>query len=157
MTKYNTHAYVYAVGHDVGPQKIGYSTRPQSRMRSLRAETGQLVTVQAAYPIAREWAIHAERMAHWLLRAKHFRNEWFNCTPAEAEEAVKLATSINYDAADYVPTVVRPNALYDEQITLRLVRGTFARIEEVVGSRDRADFIRAAIDDACERLSKPKP
>lgn len=149
-------AYIYVIGHDVGPQKVGYSVNPRSRISGIRNDSGMAVVVQSAFPIAWQWAGHAERMAHWLLRHKHFRNEWFNCSPAEAAEAAKLATSMHYDGADYIPTVTRPNALYDEQITLRLLKGTFARIEEAVGNRDRADFIRAAIDAACEKAKSER-
>lgn len=148
-------AFVYAIGHSVGPQKVGYSTNPRSRLHGIKRDAGdERLVIQGAFPVAQEWAIHAERMAHWLLREHHFRNEWFNCSPAEAAAAVEQAASMHYDGADYVPTVTRPNALYDEQITLRLIRGTFAQIESVVGSRDRSDFIRTAITEALERREK---
>lgn len=147
-------AFLYVVGHRDGPQKVGYSIDPPKRVRGIRDDASdQTLPIYRTFPVYRYWAGHAERMAHWLLREHHWRLEWFNCTPEQAAEAAERAAGLHYAGTDHIPTTCRPNKLYDEMLTLRLRKGTLARMDAATGTPERAQFVREAIDAAIERHS----
>ncbi|WP_449411130.1 GIY-YIG nuclease family protein [Methylobacterium komagatae] len=80
--------YVYAIGHDVGPQKIGISNHPPTRARALKVAGQPHYTVHAAIVVRAEHARRIEKMAHCLLRHVALGYERFAVTPAEAEAAI---------------------------------------------------------------------
>jgi hypothetical protein len=62
-----------------------------------------------------------------------------------------ISTS-DYEAAK-AARVTKPK-LYDEQIALLVKGGTKARIDEVRGELNQADFVRKALDDAIAKARR---
>lgn len=81
-------AYVYVIGADDGPQKIGIANDPESRRSLFQTGNHALLKVAAAAPVSRKEAGIVERYAHWLLRDQRVRGEWFNVSPDEARQAI---------------------------------------------------------------------
>jgi T5orf172 domain len=114
-------AYLYVMGLPDGPQKIGHTCGdPHRRLRLIvRSERRATIAVNGnryanisvakAIKINPRWALAAERYAHWLLRDRHYRNEWFNVSPDEAiaaiETASAAATAQNYAGLKLIPTI----------------------------------------------------
>lgn len=148
-----TKAHVYVIGHDVGPQKVGFTHDLSFRLKCLQRQEGnKTLAVFTSYEVPYNQALRAERMAHWLLRDKMVRTEWFDVTPEEAAEAVRKATSYDYGATDAIPPIEpRGRVLYPEHVMARLPKGTRERIAAVTGSADRADFIRQAVAEKLTR------
>lgn len=84
-------AYVYVIGAEDGPQKIGVANDPQSRRAMLQTGNPSLLGVAAAVPVARRHALAVEKQAHRILKSKRIRGEWFNVSPEEAADAIRLA------------------------------------------------------------------
>ena len=53
--------------------------------------------------------------------------------------------------------VVTKPKLYDEQLAFLVEAGTAKRIEAARGDMRKADFLRAAIDEAIHKATKRKP
>ena len=66
--------------------KVGISHQPEDRRQTLQSGMGQ--NVELVFSIEAEYSRGVEVAAHRLLAPKHSQGEWFNCTPAEAIEAV---------------------------------------------------------------------
>lgn len=84
--------YVIATGQE-GPaiSKVGIARDVTSRLAALQSCSP--VKLKAYYEfevcsVAAEWV---EQTAHDTLHAVHTHNEWFQCTPAQAASAVRLA------------------------------------------------------------------
>lgn len=84
-------AYVYVIGTDDGPQKIGIANDPKSRMAMLQIGNHASLVLSLAVPGTRIEALDVELYAHWLLRNFRVRGEWFNVSPDEAMKAVSEA------------------------------------------------------------------
>lgn len=84
-------AYIYVLGIPGGPHKIGYSYRPEDRVRAMEREGRKGVYLCGQWPMGARVVQAAERYIHWLLRDKHLKNEWFNVSLEEAEDAVRKA------------------------------------------------------------------
>jgi hypothetical protein len=96
--------FVYVIGASDGPQKIGMSRNPASRCATLRVDqmhslsraNGSLV-VHGTVPVPVSRARDIERYAHWLLRAKRCRGEWFDVSPAKALATInKAAVAVHH-------------------------------------------------------------
>lgn len=102
-------AYLYVVGMPDGPNKIGYAQSPPARLKAIvREERNDKIVLVQMFAINARWALSAERYAHWLLRDRHFRHEWFNVSRAEAVAAAKAAVAIDYAQMDrnFIPPIV---------------------------------------------------
>lgn len=84
-------AYVYVIGAEDGPQKIGIASDPENRLTIFQTGNPAALKVSAALPISRDKAFAVESYAHRLLAHKRVRGEWFNVSPADAAKAVRMA------------------------------------------------------------------
>lgn len=84
-------AFIYVIGGPPGAVKIGFAVDP--RRRCLAMQTGNPHTLQVAYqlPVVENDAPAIERHAHWLLREKLLKGEWFGVTVAAAASAIRKA------------------------------------------------------------------
>lgn len=80
-------SFVYVIGEDEGPQKVGMSISPEARRRTL----GRRFRVHHTVPVAKMEARKVEQFAHFLLRDAHEKNEWFNVDPSAALDAINEA------------------------------------------------------------------
>ena len=88
-------SYLYVIGSETGPQKVGISYNPAQRLRSIindpSHEFGRDLDLVSARRIDRASARKAERYAHWVLRDHHVKGEWFSATLDEAKTAIEAA------------------------------------------------------------------
>jgi hypothetical protein len=84
-------AYVYVIGAEDGPQKIGVAIDPQERCRMFQTANHVLLKISLSIPVSRNQARYVERYAHWLLEDKHVRGEWFDVSPDEARQVIETA------------------------------------------------------------------
>jgi len=151
--------YIYLMGPEEGPQKIGQSMDPNRRLKQLQAKEGVKLFLTGEWPVPVSKAMAIERYIHWLLRDKLFRSEWFNVTHDEAKAAIEKAVAgvDEFDTYEMMPVLdIGKQAHYDERLFTRYPRGTATRIDRAVGARERSNFIRAAVEAelACREKAK---
>jgi len=152
-------AYVYAIGSRSGPVKIGYSTDPAKRLKTLQAKSDCELFVLGKWAIHGRRALCIERYVHWLLRDKHFTGEWFNASREEAAEAVRLAMAEeDLDQVYPIPRVwtMRRQLRDGENITTKFPKGTRARLHAACGD-DYAEFVRSTVEAELKRRERQKP
>lgn len=81
--------WVYVIGSDDGPMKIGIATDPQSRL--VEIQVGHPFKLKVLHSWRHEAAAKVELAAHKLLRGKRLQGEWFSVTQEEASAAVERA------------------------------------------------------------------
>ena len=88
------HAFVYAIGSEDGPQKIGRSANPTARLRGLQTSSPHRLKLHATINIPATDAVAVERRAHATLSLRRLSGEWFGVTPDQAVTAVKEAAVV---------------------------------------------------------------
>lgn len=154
-------AYLYVIGADSGPCKVGYSVAPKRRLADLqRPETRQLF-ICGSWPVGHAQALATERYAHWLLREHQVSGEWFDVPSEIAGDAVSRALHEGVDPDYPMPRVdMLGRALgCGEVIATKYPAGTRARIRaQLTADQHQAEFIRDAIEAELKRRErKPKP
>lgn len=81
--------YIYVLGTDKAPQKIGFSSSPASRARFLAPGNADEFSVDFSGPVPRKDAHQIERLIHSRLADKHVRGEWFDVGPSDGIAAVR--------------------------------------------------------------------
>jgi hypothetical protein len=92
MKPISDHIYGYVVSSDAGWQKIGLSTNPHLRLKSLESEYRKdNVKLRLIYCTRIPWdsALVVENCVHFLLRAKHIGRERFSVSPEVAVETLR--------------------------------------------------------------------
>ncbi len=81
--------YLYVIGHDTGPQKVGFSFYPPNRARTLKkkGEPAPVAHWWSVVPLQDIYAVEA--LAHWILRDKALGGEMFDITPDEGRVFVE--------------------------------------------------------------------
>lgn len=82
------HATVYFIGSEAGPIKIGYSLRPETRLRDLRLGSPVALDIMAAV----EGSPSMERAYHALFAEHRLHGEWFAPHPDILAEIDRLTT-----------------------------------------------------------------
>lgn len=84
-------AYIYVIGPEDGPFKVGWSADPKARLTNL--QVGQAVEIKLHYEEATEpdKAKVIEKLIHKQIAHKRVRGEWFNVTLEEAIGEVRFA------------------------------------------------------------------
>jgi hypothetical protein len=83
--------YVYVIGPEVGPQKIGIATKPALRLHDIQNGNPAHLSIALQMDPEERSAIEVERRAHLILDASRLRGEWFDVTRERAVEAVHTA------------------------------------------------------------------
>ncbi|PAQ00891.1 GIY-YIG nuclease family protein [Mesorhizobium mediterraneum] len=155
-------SFVYIVGAASGPQKIGVANNPEERRSVLQVAslTDLLAVHQVSMP--RKTAFLVERHAHWLLRGRRVRGEWFNVSPQEAIIAVNdgckaVARGEGHSQRQPGGKVGRKKQ-FEERITLPLSASMLAAIDALLSDNEaRLDMIREAIEREIKRRERSKP
>ncbi|WP_375048917.1 GIY-YIG nuclease family protein [Bradyrhizobium sp. 8-10B] len=138
-------AFLYVLGGEGGPCKIGWAEDVSRRSRYVPVPAGS-TDILHKVPVAYRYALNAERYAHWLLRDHHFRNEWFSVEPSAAIDAVNKAAALNFKVVGRIPRLPELHNLP------RLPKGTWALIDDVLAKDEsRSDLIREAIERELKR------
>lgn len=91
-------SYIYVIGREQGPVKVGVSDTPERRLASL--QTGcpfELRLLHVQKMRGRKHALRHERDFHAIYEMYHLRGEWFRC---DAEVAIDgIFTSIETESA----------------------------------------------------------
>jgi hypothetical protein len=153
-------AYVYVIGSQSGPCKVGYSVDTERRLKDIQRPKTQRIQIFGKWPLGHATALAVERYAHWLLRDKQISGEWFDVTAEEAADAVSRAVREGVDPDYPLPRVdLIGRALgCGEHIATKFPQRTRERIRGVLAaSEHQADLIREAVEAELKRREKPKP
>lgn len=141
--------------------KVGVSTNPARRVRSLSGASGYRLRLAEARDTDDAEAV--ERLAHWLLRATRLHGEWFRVNVETAKAAVERAMAMVAAGEGIPPEPVEargadPRQFIGENLNLLMPEGTKERIAAVLlPGEKRLAFIREAIDREIKRRErKPK-
>lgn len=88
-------SYVYVIGTEDGPVKVGMSDSPQSRLASL--QTGSAVKLNLLFARKardRDHALYHENMFHEVYAEHRMAGEWFDLPADEAIEGVETSFEI---------------------------------------------------------------
>jgi len=144
--------YLYVIGTDDGPTKIGSSNSPEPRLRAFQRE-GRKASLAGVWPVERKMVLAVERYVHWQLRERHIRGEWFNVTREAAAQEIDaaLAKSHQIDPKDRIP----PLDVHGSHSGF--AAGTLDRIDRVLEDKEsRAGFIREAVERELARRERKR-
>ena len=81
-------SFVYVIGQEHGPQKVGFSQFPDARLKWLMATRGGSLRVHARIAVMADIVREVEALAHWLLCDRALGGEMFDVSPSEAAQAI---------------------------------------------------------------------
>lgn len=90
-------AYVYLIGPDDGPYKIGHCTNISMRLTSLQCGNWQELKVQHSITVPMFTAVSAERVMHTRFKDHRIRGEWFD---AKLDTLVRQLNAVAIEAFD---------------------------------------------------------
>ena len=146
-------AYLYVLGTEDGPCKVGYSLAPEQRIKNIQRGRKERIVTVGQWPLGRSIALSVERYIHWQLRDSHIRGEWFNATQADILATIENALNKKgeIDAAHPIPPIDkrgRPHGLSTEILKrMDVVRDD---------GEDRTAFVRAAVERELKRRERAK-
>lgn len=88
--KLNSCMFLYVIGPLDGPQKIGISKNPHSRLRSLQTGHPNKLFLNHSIEVPKDRVRLLERMIHQDLSHRRTNGEWFDLSPKEAEELLEF-------------------------------------------------------------------
>ena len=147
--------YLYVIGPEVGPVKVGRSMQPLARLKQLEGKACMRLFLTGQWPIGQAIGLAAERYAHWLLRDKSVKGEWFDVSRDEAVAAVERAITLDHYPHHAMPSLDThsseiPNGIYHRT---KLARDVHARMHEA-SEGHHAAFIREAVERELEPRGK---
>ena len=100
-------AYLYVLGTEDGPCKVGYSLAPEQRIKNIQRGRKERIVTVGQWPLGRSIALSVELYIHWQLRDSHIRGEWFNATQADILATIENALNKKgeIDAAHPIPPI----------------------------------------------------
>jgi len=146
--------FVYVIGIEGGPTKVGRSCSIPRRLYEIEREECAAVFLAGAWPWGPTLALAVERYSHWMLRQHQYRGEWFNVSCDEAIAIVSKAMSTDLCVLQTLPPIdaVGPKSKFPELFQTRYPAGTIGRIKTLLGDDpDPSSFIRGAVDREIRR------
>ncbi|WP_433935153.1 GIY-YIG nuclease family protein [Brevundimonas diminuta] len=86
-------AFVYVIGPDGGPFKVGFTSSPKDRLCFLNSASPTRLSIRYIEEVPHRDRQLVEKYAHALLWGRHTSGEWFNVSEEQGEMAVKLAVA----------------------------------------------------------------
>lgn len=129
--------FLYVIGSDAGPQKIGIASNVKSRLGGLQTSNHLRLAIASKEPIEPENARLAEARAHSLLANRRLAGEWFSVSPEDAAAAVRQAIAdvrngwtrpAKTKAAALPREMIAPTAFAAALASLGLTQIEFARL-----------------------------
>lgn len=117
----NKASFVYVVGAEDGPKKIGYSANPKQRIQILQIASPIRLTTGYMGRCDTTHARAIEAKAHSILAGRRLSGEWFSVSLSDAVEAVIQAAGALDLPIAAVKNILDPNLLHGAQI--RMARG----------------------------------
>jgi hypothetical protein len=90
-------SFVYVIGQEHGPQKVGFSQFPDARVKGLKATKGGSLRVHARIAVMADIVREVEALAHWLLRDHALGGEMFDVSREDAARAIAEAAERHAD------------------------------------------------------------
>lgn len=151
--------YLYIIGTDDGPSKVGYAADPEVRLKAIQREVKGYIVVTGQWPIGRRLALAVERYVHWQLRHHHIRGEWFNQPPAAIVSVIEasIARQGQMDPDKPIPPLdARGRAIRNpELMATKYPKGTAVRMDASLSDGEhRADLIREAVERELKRRER---
>lgn len=84
-------AFLYVIGPDSGPYKVGFSAKPKSRLQFLNSGSPVRLSLHYTLAVPSRDQLLVEKYAHALLWSRRSSGEWFDVTVEQAEMAIRLA------------------------------------------------------------------
>jgi predicted GIY-YIG superfamily endonuclease len=86
--------FVYVIGIDNGPHKIGIAKDVENRLGQL--QNGNPFRLHIRFKLTTTFgaACQVEQMAHWLIRNRRMMGEWFSVDAASCERVVVRAAQL---------------------------------------------------------------
>ena len=85
--------FVYVIGSEAGPNKIGISNDVVKRLAYIRSASGQPHRIMHQSAVPAGLAAKIERRAHWYLKDFHMTGEWFAAPADRAIDAIERASA----------------------------------------------------------------
>jgi hypothetical protein len=82
-------SYVYVIGAYQQSVKVGLSECPEKRLADLQTSNPAKLRLHFKAEVAPDKVRFVEMQAHKALSGKRLAGEWFDCSPDEAEQAIK--------------------------------------------------------------------
>lgn len=92
-------SWIYVVGTDTKPYKIGLSTRPTKRLKDIQTGHPEKLKIHYLHEINKEEVSLIEKMIHKNIKHKQTHGEWFDLELEEAISEVKFA-AIKYSKVE---------------------------------------------------------
>lgn len=90
------HVYIYVIGREEGPVKVGISNKPWKRVASIQTSCPFKVELLFAMPTkSRELAYRHEKIFHDIYADDRSAGEWFNVEAYLAIEAIETGFEID--------------------------------------------------------------
>ena len=99
--------FVYVIGAQNNPVKIGHANRVETRLTSLQMGNPDELRILGKVVVPWDLAAHIEKQTHVVLQHHHRRGEWFDVSAEKALqtiEAVKDAVAVSNDNERYTAT-----------------------------------------------------
>ena len=84
-------SWIYVVGTNTKPYKIGLSTRPKSRLKDIQTGHPEKLSIHYLHEINKDEVTLIEKMIHKNINYKRTHGEWFNVELEEAIQEIKYA------------------------------------------------------------------
>jgi hypothetical protein len=84
-------SYIYVIGTDKKPYKIGFSNKPARRLKDLQTGHPEQLTIHYLECIPKDQVKFIEKSIHSVLRHRRAKGEWFDLELEEAIAEVKFA------------------------------------------------------------------
>jgi Arc/MetJ-type ribon-helix-helix transcriptional regulator len=137
-------AYIYGVSGSDGPIKVGFSTNLHLRLQTLRFAFSRELEVMFYVPVDVEQVREIEKLAHFILRDRRVKGEWFDINADEALAAVQSAIE-RYSQGERVLRARDDPERKPQTVSLMLPRSTLHRITEWRARQKRIPSVSAAI------------
>ena len=85
--------YVYVVGPEIGPKKIGIAKNVRSRLSQYKTHNTQNVKLLFSINCPKDKAKRIEKSVHQALKERRVHGEWFNVSVEEAKAAIRDAAA----------------------------------------------------------------
>lgn len=121
--------YVYAMGGDGGPMKVGYSRNLHLRLYTNSRDLGRSLRLLFWLEVPGPALLGVERLAHRLLRERHVRDELFDVSADEAASAIREARA-RYEAGERAPKASADPKRPSASLRISLPEEILAAIED---------------------------
>lgn len=98
-------SWIYVVGTNTKPFKIGLSTRPKSRLKDIQTGHPNKLKIHYLHEINKSEVSLIEKMIHKNINHKRTHGEWFDIELTEAIQEIKYAVirySKDYEIDNYL-------------------------------------------------------